>query len=535
MIEDANGFDGQNPDPVPPSDICIIGGGMAGIGMALALAGRGLSVCLLEAGGSHYSQASQRFYEGETWDNRYSLVSTRTRMIGGSSNCWGGWTRPPGTLDFGPRPWLSHLSWPIGEADLAPYYAAASRLMKAPAPEPDAVRNAALLPALKPAATIGGDKLDCVFFGMSAPIAYQDDYGDALEKAEGLRVVLNATVVGLVTDPASDRITSVDVRSRSGRFRVRSRIFVLAAGGIENPRLLLASGGIGNGHDLVGRYFMDHPRIQLRHLLVEDATPFVQLFDARHYGGGSALGPTGLVRAAFSPSAAEQERAEVLQSYTGLVPCYFGQSDSTLEDARQIYRALRGSLHDEITPARVARSIATLPHSLAYVVGRKLKLHGHPARFELETVLEPMPDRDNRVVLSGETDAYGVPRVHVTWRRHDIERRTHEHAVSLISRAIETRGYGRPKFAPDFWESERWDANVLSTWHHMGTTRMATSPSEGVVDTDGKVFGTSNLYATGSSVFPTGGGMPPTHLLTVMALRLADHVAECLGRASAAA
>lgn len=141
-----------------------------------------------------------------------------------------------------------------------------------------------------------------------------------------------------------------------------------------------------------------------------------------------------------------------------------------------------------------------------------------------------MPDRENRVALIGATDRHGVPKIHLTWRRHDRERETHRHALDLVRRAVEARSYGRTTVDPGVWEPERWDSSVITTWHHMGTTRMATSPSEGVVDADCRVFGTSNLYVAGSSVFATGGGVPPTFTVATLALRLAAHLEARLGR-----
>ena len=64
------------------------------------------------------------------------------------------------------------------------------------------------------------------------------------------------------------------------------------------------------------------------------------------------------------------------------------------------------------------------------------------------------------------------------------------------------------------------------SWHHMGTTRMAESPREGVVDADCRVHGTANLFVAGSSVFPSTGNANPTLTIVALALRLADHLKE---------
>ncbi|HET9068665.1 MAG TPA: GMC family oxidoreductase [Amaricoccus sp.] len=507
------------------TDVCIIGGGVAGITIAMNLARRGIRVRLLEGGGESFSRRSQELYNGETWDHRYSLTGTRTRMLGGSSNCWGGWTRPPSAVDFTRRGWLGGFGWPIEGADLAPFHAEAARLLELSPPESDAEVMAALDPEAARAARIGDPELRTVFLHLSPPTAFGKVYRDELSGLATLGTVTDATVTRLVTDPATDRVTAVEGVTPGGRFRVSATLVILAAGGIENPRLLLASGGIGNGHDLVGRYFMDHPRIRLRHLVLDEAASVASLYDMRHYGGGSMVRGRGRVGAALMPSPEAQRAAGLLQSYTGLVAFFFGQSDSTLEDARQVYKAVRGRLHERIDAARLGRVVTEMPAAMAYLVGRRLDMRGRRMRFEVETVMEPMPDRDNRVELGRERDRNGVPKVRLTWRRHEVERRTHEHALGLVARAFEASGQGRMQIRPDAFEPDVWDRSVMTTWHHMGTTRMAAAPSEGVVDADCRVFGTSNLYVAGSSVFASGGGVPPTLMLTMLALRLADHVA----------
>jgi choline dehydrogenase-like flavoprotein len=194
----------------------------------------------------------------------------------------------------------------------------------------------------------------------------------------------------------------------------------------------------------------------------------------------------------------------VLQSYTGFGACYFGHTGATLEDARQLAWALRGRLHEPMDAPRIVRAAASAPAALAYLLGRRLDLRGRRTRFEVAAVIEPWPDPDNRVELLAETDRLGVPKVLVTWRRHEIERRTHRHAVDLVGRAIEAGGHGRMTIDPGVWEFDRWDRAVATTWHHMGTTRMGASACGGVVDTDCRVFGTSNLYVAGSSVSRPG-------------------------------
>jgi choline dehydrogenase-like flavoprotein len=75
---------------------------------------------------------------------------------------------------------------------------------------------------------------------------------------------------------------------------------------------------------------------------------------------------------------------------------------------------------------------------------------------------------------------------------------------------------------------------VFDFGHHMGTTRMASSPEDGVVDANCRVFGLDNLHVASCSVFPTSGISSPTFTLLALALRLADELEGRLARRVAA-
>ena len=109
---------------------------------------------------------------------------------------------------------------------------------------------------------------------------------------------------------------------------------------------------------------------------------------------------------------------------------------------------------------------------------------------------------------------------------HRVDARLEE-GVELVQRLVAASGLGRMRklaFHPPP------PTQALSTgMHHIGTTRMARDAGEGVVDADGRVFGTDDLYVAGSSVFPTSGYANPTLTLVALALRLAGHLAARAG------
>ena len=138
-------------------------------------------------------------------------------------------------------------------------------------------------------------------------------------------------------------------------------------------------------------------------------------------------------------------------------------------------------------------------------------------------MMEQTPDRNNRIRLGNQRDRLGVKKLVVDWKlgKQDIDMMWS--GLMLLGREIGALSLGRLRLLKE--QSQRLFGDQMSFGlHHMGTTRMATSPSSGVTDADQRVFGTENLYVAGSSVFVTGGHVAPTLSIVALSLRLADHL-----------
>lgn len=251
------------------STVCIIGAGVAGITLARELEKQGIDTCLLESGGLAADDATRDLARGEAVGFDYQFADgCRGRFLGGSSNCWGGWCRPLDPWDFEKRSWIPHSGWPFGLEELRSWYEQAHQVLKLGPVNFDPLfwersigrRDVRRMPLCT------GDVRDTIS-QFSPPVRFGRDYRSELRRARFVRIFLHATVTQIVPDKMCTRIEQVRVRTLTGRqMSVSARLFILATGGIENARLLLAStevaaNGLGNGHGLVGRYFMDHPRM----------------------------------------------------------------------------------------------------------------------------------------------------------------------------------------------------------------------------------------------------------------------------------
>lgn len=505
--------------------VCVIGGGVAGITLALELERKGVASLLLEAGG--LSDSGRSHYEGEAIGLAYDLAASRTRQLGGSSNCWWGWCSPFTEMDFRKRPWVPNSGWPIGPSDLADYYPAAAKILQVSALDRETrdTHLAAGAPAFR-----SGD-LRTWISHLSPPTRFGAAYIQSLRTGTRIKVLLNAPVVEVLALDPPGRARAVRIRVDGRDHVLSARAVVLAAGGIENPRLLLLSNavetaGIGNQHDNVGRYFMDHPRLRVGQVHLNDPSSIRRLYDVRYYYGNPRLAAER-VSGSIGLRESAQERDRILQCYSGFLASYVGEETPGVDIAKSVYKAMRIANAPPFPPRSLLSVISALPAAtLAYVASltRATTLVRH---FQIQSILEPVPDRENRVTLSEQRDALGLNRPRLIWRVGEMEKRTHLAAIRAIKHGIEGHGLGHVRLdendiGPD------WQNAVLPTNHHIGTTRMSEDPRLGVVDTKCRVHGYSNLFIAGSSVFPTGAGQPPTFTIVALTLRLAEAVIAAL-------
>lgn len=474
-------------------DLCIIGAGAAGITLARELTRAGTSVCVLESGGFTSDERVQLLYDGDNVGHDYTpLTQTRVRMFGGSTGHWEGWCRPLDPVDFIERPWVSGSGWPLARSELDPYYARAQKVCQLGPYEYDPdywVRRIGAAPLAR-----SDPRVAAAVFQFSPPTRFGAVYRAQLRRARNVRIFLHANAVGF-DSPGGRRIERVRVATLSGqRFSVASPLVVLATGGIENARLLLAS-GLGNQHDLVGRYFADHLHAPVA-LVALPGSPAVTSFYALHKGLAGAT-----IRGVSTLSKQAERAHQSLRFSAVLAP---------VEEDPFVRRSEESERRAEKRGAAVG-SVARA-------------LDGGPERrlFSLFMRAEQAPNADSRVTLDDQRDALGVRKARLDWQLGDLDRQSVVVSVRTFAAALGAAGigrvYSRPLVEDDFWP------RIFGGNHHIGTTRMHRNPRQGVVDGDCLVHGVDNLYVAGSSVFPTSGYANPTLTIVALALRLADHL-----------
>ena len=496
-----------NKSPPPEGqqdyDVCIAGGGVAGITLAIKLAARGRRIALLEGGGFEFTEESQEVYEGPILGRPYfDLDTARLRFLGGTSNHWAGWCRPLDIHDFEKRLYIPHSGWPIAKVELDEYLEMASQILEI---KPDFVDREV---------ENSDNILNQIEFHFSPPVLFQDKYSEELKNSKRIDVFLNSNLVNIVLDGVTGQVSSLECVNYSNtaiRHTFTARAFVLALGGIENPRLLLncrdqVSTGIGNSRDLVGRYFMEHFHA---HVAI--------------YGGNKKIWPFSEERVHLSPTSAFMDGQQIANAGMRLISVDPDDSPSTLTWAKHhAKRALctNDIIRDFVQSIHNFRCPTEMP---------SFDIAGY-----LRVASEQVPNSASRVLLAEQTDRFGLRRAALDWQTTNVDRRTIKVMTTAVGRYLASHGYGNIKL-------EKWlldddlpipgvgeDAWLGAGFHHMGTTRMATTPEEGVVDPNCRVFGVDNLYIAGSSVFPTGGHANPTLTIVQLTLRLCDYLDQTL-------
>lgn len=541
------------PDEILWTDVCLIGAGPAGLSLAVALAFAGVRVVLIEGGTAGMAQTLNdvRLVGEEAYPQSH-IAETRANGLGGTSAIWsyrmsnldddpeagdrGCRYAPLDPIDFEARPEVPHSGWPLTRTDLDPWYAKAQEICGLGRfdydPKGWSSPQAQPLP-MDPAL------VESQMFQFAPAKIWTEDAVATLRAASGVEIRTGANVTELETDPAGTQVTAVHWRRDDGtRGTVHARCTVLAAGGIENSRLLLMSdrqvrGGLGNGTDQVGRYWMEHPLVRGGLLVAEHSARLgdrLRLYDG-HWQGSSK------VMAKLSVHPDRMRKHGLLSTSALLIP----RPEILAGQAFQAYTAVRspsGKRSSLLTRAQLGAKIAIGAPSLlaarkAMVGQVNLDLNGWSALpdtgrnrvFEIIHQTEQSPDPDNRVVLGTERDRFDrrIPVLNWRWTTDDQDRIAQSRDV--YAQAFAEAGIG--KMIQTDWDQGR-PRMLGGNHHHMGGTRMSTHPATGVVDVNTKVHGVANLFVAGSSVFPGGGSVNPTLTIVALSLRLAAHVKQVL-------
>ncbi|WP_017445391.1 GMC oxidoreductase [Gayadomonas joobiniege] len=499
------------------TDICVVGGGAAGITLVRHLP-KDKRIIMIESGSFDMDGDTQALYTGINKSLPYfDLLTCRLRYFGGTTNHWGGFCRPNDTIDYEGRASLGLPKWAVSEKELGPYIDAAAKELGLKYSFNDDTK---LLSdhGISPSELIDDEVPDfkTKIIQITEKKRLGKIYRRELSEQKNLNVYLNLNLVHIQLDRnTGSKVEHLVCKTLSGKtITVKAKRFVLACHGIENARLLLNSNdvhkqGLGNKFDHVGRYFMEHVHIKASKLIPSNRFP---VFYNREVLIKNNLNANISFTDDFT------RRNDMLQYYCRFLPIYSDKQvvDSAKGIIAEINKPFSKSLFEDFKV--VLNDMASVKGKLYYALGMRDK----PKYYYLDQRIEQAPNRNSRVVLSDKKDAFGCPLADLDWNLNEHDYAAFRKGQDKIIKEISAMGAGR--FIEEEITKQLVDERATGHYHHIGTTRMSESIQDGVVDSNCKVHGVSNLYIAGSSVFPTAGYSGPTMLIIALSMRLAEHL-----------
>lgn len=548
------------------ADVVVVGAGPAGIAIALEVACAGHHVLLVESGRETFSRDIQQLADAAAWnsDLHAPMSLTTRRQVGGASVIWGGRCVPYDPVDFDLRPFVGDSKWPVSYTELLPYFQRACDWLACGRAAFDATLIDDLPRTLVPG-LVDGEVRTSTLERWSVPVNFGMRYRRRLQGSEKVRLVTGLTCTQIVLRPGESSVDHLECRTLEGtRIRARGRAYVVACGGLESTRLLLASPGpagkaIGNHSDHLGRWYMAH---------VEGVVANVRFRTAPHatvYGYERDVDGV-YVRRRFSFTREFQREHELPN-----IAAWLANPD--LADARHrngalsfAYLALASPLGPLFAPEAQRRSLTgeAIPGA-PYGAAERSPVRRHVANmvrdgratarfvshfgmkrfltrdrrvpgffayspnnvYPLQYHAEHLPNRESRAALASERDALGMPKLVIDLRftEEDVDGvvRSHQYWDDYLRRT----GCGHLELLHDDVEAAIWE-RIGGGFHQVGTTRMSARASDGVVDPNLAVHGVPNLFVASSSTFVTSSQANSTFMIMVFAVRLADHLLTVL-------
>jgi len=444
------------------------------------------------------------------------------RAVGGSTWHWAAATWRFLPVDFRLRSTYGvGRDWPIDYATLEPFYQEAEERMGVAGDDPDAADETVLAPRSQPYPMEGlalsyldrtiAERLNPRGYQMLTepvarnkhiyngrppccgnnncmpicPIGAQFNGIHAVEKAEASGVtVMERAYVSFVELGPDGRAQAVRfLRPDGSEWRVTARHVVLAANGIETPRLMLMSaqegapGGLGNQGDQLGRNLMDHPGTSV-------------VFD--------------MPRPVW-PGRGPQEMTSILR---------FRAGDFRSDYAAKKLHLWNGSSVASVVDEKIEQGLT----------GEELRVAVRETaarRCAINNFHEQLPEARNRITLSDRTDPSGLPRPSFWWEVGAYVRRSAEHTAEVYREIVDIRG-------AELVSVEDGPEGCANNNHMMGATIMGEDPGDSVVGPDTRVHGHDNLWVASSSVFPSSACVNSTLTIAALALRTGRAVDERL-------
>ncbi|NML63641.1 GMC family oxidoreductase [Hymenobacter sp. RP-2-7] len=503
-------------------DICIVGSGAAALAFLTKFYETSHQIIVLEAGGEEITTQNQEIYNtSNVFHPLPGAKEGRFRVFGGSTTKWGGQSLPLDPIDFAKRDWVPSSGWPIPYEEVAKYYPAVDTFLGL---ELNSYESN-IFDLLQTKEFKKTNDLKFKFSKWSPKPNLREEYRKKISTSTNVKLIQNANLIAINLSENNKKVESISITNfLHKKGTLEATIYILACGGIENARLLLASNhqnskGIGNNYDIVGRYLQDHPNSYIGN--IKNSTSNTQKYFNYFFINKTRYLPRFILSERF------QTTHQVLNASASIL--FFPQENDVFSKVLEIYRKqVRGTItiNDIVTFMQIGRQVNQLIRPAISMLFHKKVFTPNPS-VKLNLMIENPPEWTNRVKLSKEYDALGTPIAIIEWKINEQVKHTLDSCAKLFAEYFPYLNVGDLQLE-EWLDSADWSTRIKDAYHHIGTTRMSNSQKDGVVDANCKIFGLENLYIAGSSVFPTSGHSNPTSTIIALTFRLSEHIKAIL-------
>ena len=448
--------------------VVIVGSGPAGISVALKLEEKKIKSLILEAGQEEYSEVSQEFYNSKViGDNITNLKLSRLRQFGGTSGHWGGWSKPMEDYNLS--------DWGIDHNELKKYSEQTSKILN--------INN-------KFRKTNINNYFNQIEFQYSK-VKFNEKYKKHISKSNYVNLILNTQAVSFNGD---GHLTNyVECIFQGQKYKIRSKYFVLSAGGIENSRILLWSAKNSNligKNSPIGKYWMTHPWFIGGYGVLKKN-------ELSKYLKNNFIDKDGPLHIASSKNLKKEKKI------------FSGSIYMDVEENKKIYKEI---IKDVLC--------------IAPEFGKKIARNIFKKDLKCGNIfmhLEEEPKKENKITLDEKTkDENGIPITNLFYKKSNTTLKTAKTILEEFADICRKLEIGRVAVKKDIDQLKNYES--LGVYHHLGGTRIGKNMNNSVVDTNLKIHNNKNLFIVGSSVFPSSGYTNPTFMIVQLSLRLGEYI-----------
>ena len=488
------------------NSICIIGSGIGASSLAIELFEANIPFIMIEAGSLGRSSS---IIKRENTGLDFGLRTTTSIEIGGTSNLWHGVLSPLDKIDFEKREWIPNSGWPIKYDELEPFYKKAGKILKVVNFDYFTVNKLSqtllnLLSDLKFNKTILKNKI----FQQPIPVTrFKEVIVSKIKNSKTQHLYYNACALELVKDNSGSIKKLICGNDSGGIFEVFSDKFVICAGALETPRLLLNS-SIDNKN--IGKYLMDHPMGNLCQISFNKK-------QKAHIYSDIKFSPSSKIKSGLEFTKDVQE-SNSLPNHCFYTRVSFSKGiDNKTEKVKLSLLTFRDGGLSLKDVWNLVKNLNLVLQILIY----KLSLNLKYKYSDLFFVAEQIPNPNSTVTLSTTKDRFDYPIASINWQLTRGDVNSMQKVFSILNNKAFSNDYIKFTHSPQDLD---WENTFTSAAHHVGTARMSDSAESGVVDKNLKVFGINNLYVCDGSVFSTSGNVNSSFTISALACRLADHL-----------